>query len=149
MNTFKKTEQLLYNYKKFQRSMQYKKDYIKFLKENGMQEISKNFVGTRIPDNEKDKADLLDELIAKLQQDVLYIEKHLKFIDFALDEIRDDTYFTLIELKYFQGKSMEFIAEYYDVSVKTIYNQRDRLIHILRKYLFAEDVLSDFFARRD
>jgi predicted DNA-binding protein YlxM (UPF0122 family) len=129
--------------------MQYKKDYIKFLKENGMQEISKNFVGTKTPDNSKDETDLLDELISKLQQDVLYIEKHLKFIEIALDNVRDDTYFTLIELKYFKGKSMEFIAEYYDVSVKTIYNQRDRLIHILRKYLFAEDVISDFFQRRD
>ena len=128
--------------------MQYKKDYIKFLKENGMQEISKNFVGIRIPDNDKDKTDLLDELIAKLQQDVLYIEKHLKFIEIALDNVRDDTYFTLIELKYFNGKSMEFIAEYFDVSVKTIYNQRDRLINILRKYLFAEDVIYDFFQRR-
>lgn len=146
MNNFKKTEQLLYNYTRFKKTLKYKKDYIKFLKENGLQETSKNFVGTKKHESNKDKIDILDELITKLEKDIAYIEKHINFINLALDNIRDDTYYPLIELKYFQGKTMEYIAEFFNISVTTTYKQRDRLINIVKNILFAEDAIKEIFS---
>lgn len=146
MNNFKKTEQLLYNYTRFKKTLKYKKDYIKFLKENGLQETSKNFVGTKKPENNKDKTDILDDLITKLEKDITYIEKHINFINLALENIRDDTYYPLIDLKYFHGKTMEYIAEFFNISVTTTYKQRDRLINIVKNILFAEDAIKEIFS---
>lgn len=143
MNNFKKTEQLLYNYTRFKKTIKYKKDYINFLKENGLQETNKSFVGTKKPEDNRDNYDRLDDLIKDLERDIINIEKHVKFIDFCLYNIRSDNYYPLIELKYFQGKTMEFIAEFFDISVPTAYKQRDRLINILKSFLFSADVLEE------
>ena len=67
---------------------------------------------------------------------VLQIEK-------ALDGIRDEPYFELIELKYFRGWTHEKIAEHFDVDEKAIRYQRKKLIEQLRPVIFSDEFIRE------
>ena len=41
---------------------------------------------------------------------------------------------------------MEYIAEFFDISVTTTYKHRDRLINIMKNILFTEDTLKEIFS---
>lgn len=145
MSSYKKTERLLYNYNKFKKSIEYENEYINFIQENGLQEKSKNFVGIKIIIENKDRAEILEDLIKEATKRIIFTQKCIDFIDLALKNIEDDEYYELIKLKYFDRKSMEYIAEYFDTSVQTVYKHKTRLLKSLHSFLFAEDVLKALF----
>lgn len=64
-------------------------------------------------------------------------------IENAIDVIRDEPYFELIELKYFNGWTHEKIAEYFDVDEKTIRYQRKKLIERLRPIIFSDEFIRE------
>lgn len=70
-------------------------------------------------------------------------KRFVDLIDRALDRIRDDQYFELIELKYFKGLTHEQIAEYFDVDEKTIRYQRTKLIERLRPIIFSDEFIRE------
>ena len=145
MSNYSKTEKLLFNYNKFKKSIEYENEYIAFLKNNGLQEKSKNFVGIRLVLDNKDKSEILEDMIKEASKRILFTQKCIDFIDLALKNINDDEYFEIIQLRYFDRKTMEYIAEYFDTSVQTIYKHRNRLLKTLHSFLFAEDVLKGIF----
>lgn len=69
----------------------------------------------------------------------------VKMIGDALEDISDDPYFQIIELKYFNGWTHEQIAEYFDVQPAAISKQRKRLINRLRGILFSDDFISELY----
>lgn len=71
--------------------------------------------------------------------------KFVKMIGDVLEDISDDPYFQIIELKYFNGWTHEQIAEYFDVQPAAISKQRKRLINRLRGILFSDDFISELY----
>lgn len=49
-------------------------------------------------------------------------------ISYALNQLSDDPYIDIIFLQYRDGKTLEWIAEYMDVEVRTILRNKKRLI---------------------
>lgn len=78
-------------------------------------------------------------------EDQPYTRKLIKIIDAALDEIRDDIYFDIIPLLYFQKKTREYVAEYYNTSEKTVTRNKNRLINKLKTRFFSDDVIFELF----
>ena len=67
----------------------------------------------------------------------------IRMIDDALESISDDPYFEIIPMKYFDGKTHEQIAEYFDVQPAAISKQRKRLINKLRPLIFPNEYISE------
>lgn len=65
----------------------------------------------------------------------------------ALDKIRQDEYFGVIESKYFDGMTIFDISEIYDCKQQTISKNRNRLVKILANELFPDDVLKEILER--
>lgn len=63
-------------------------------------------------------------------------------LDKALQELSDDEYYEIIPLIYFEHRSREYIAEYFDVSVTTISRQKKRLINNLSILLYPNDFIN-------
>ena len=63
----------------------------------------------------------------------------------ALNRIRDDPYYEIIELKYFEHWTHEKIAEYFDVDVSVISKRRTKLINQLRPIIFSDDFIRELF----
>ena len=66
-------------------------------------------------------------------------------IQAALQELEDDEYYDIIPMVYFEGCTREEIAEYFDVSVKTISRNKVRLVNELKLRLFSDDVIFELF----
>lgn len=63
----------------------------------------------------------------------------------ALNRVRDDPYYQIIELKYFEHWTHERIAEYFDVDVSVISKRRTKLINQLRPIIFSDDFIHELF----
>lgn len=71
--------------------------------------------------------------------------KLVKKIEIALDEIKDDIYYEIIPMIYFDNETREYIAEYFNTSTKTITRNKNRLINVLKLRLFSDDVIFELF----
>lgn len=72
-------------------------------------------------------------------------EAFVKIIDAALDEIAGDEYFEIIPMIYFENRSREEIAEFFNVTATTISRNKTRLIDKLKIYIFADEVVRELF----
>ncbi len=71
--------------------------------------------------------------------------KYVEMIEKALQEIKDDEYFEIIPLRYFENKSREQVAEYFDVSTTTITRHQRELLERLSVLIFSDDVIYELF----
>ena len=72
-------------------------------------------------------------------------KKIVQKIEQALDEIKDDFYFDVIPMIFFQNCTREYVAEFFDTSTKTITRNKNRLVNQLKLRLFSDDVIFELF----
>lgn len=89
--------------------------------------------------------ELLHNYNAFKKSDQPYTIKFVKKIDAALETIKNDIYFEIIPMCYFDHKTREAIAEYFDTTVTTISRNKTRLINKIKSILFSDDVIYELF----
>ncbi len=72
-------------------------------------------------------------------------KKFVDIVDRALTEIQDDLYYEIITMAYFEKKSRETIAEYFDTTPTTISRNKRRLVEKLQYLIFADDTISELW----
>lgn len=70
-------------------------------------------------------------------------QKLINLIDEALKTIEHDPYYSVIEMIYFEHKTREEIAEFYDCEVRTITRNKTRLINKLKLILFSDESIEE------
>lgn len=73
-------------------------------------------------------------------------KKLLLRINEAMGTIKDDPYYELIRLIYFEGRSREEAADYFDTSVTTISRNKTRLINKIKCVLFSDDFILELYS---
>ena len=70
------------------------------------------------------------QAILKIVDDKLnmYFDDKSDSVSYALHQLSDDTYIDIIYLQYRDSKTLEWVAEYYNVDVSTIKRNKKRLI---------------------
>lgn len=89
--------------------------------------------------------ELLRNYNAFIESDQPYTQKLVKKIDEALDNIKDDIYYEIIPMVYFDGETRETVAEYFDTTVTTISRNKNRLVNKLKVRLCSDDVIYELF----
>lgn len=74
-----------------------------------------------------------------------YTEKLVEAVETALDTIRCDPYFDIINRFYFNRQSRDFIAQAYGTSVTTISRNKTRLLKELTPLIFSDEVIFEIF----
>lgn len=144
ISPYQKTEQLLYNYKNFKQVIEEKQNHISFIKEIGVQNKSKDI--TKFSGNSQFySTDKAEEQIESLEYSIILTKQYIQIIDDALCKIDNDPYYDLIQLKYFENKTREELAEYFDVDVATVSRNKSRLINKLKIYIFPDEAIADIF----
>lgn len=144
---FQKTESLLYNYPKFQNVLKSKLEDIEMIKNEGVSKRSKSFIqwsSNNSFDNSNEYEKSLDA-IEKIKASIVQIESYIYQIDTALTSINDDPYYEVITMNYFEGLTREYVAEYFDVDVRTITRNKTRLVNLLQIRLFSDEYLDELF----
>lgn len=100
-------------------------------------------------DNRKSAFEKIEELLYSYQSfkdsDQPYTQKLVSKIDAALDSIKDDIYYEIIPMVYFENETREVIAGYYNTTVTTVSRNKTRLINKLKLMLFSDDVIYELF----
>jgi DNA-directed RNA polymerase specialized sigma subunit len=144
---FQKTEQLLYNYQSFKAVISDKEEQIKNIIDNGRPQRSKSIINFSPALN----AEYLSELekdenkIEQIQNSIAITKHYIAIVDRELEKLSHDYYYDLIRLLYFEGKTQDEAAEYYNCSQRTIWRNKQRLINKLRVMLFSDDVIKELF----
>lgn len=68
-------------------------------------------------------------------------------MDKALKKIENDEYCDVINMRYFEGKTINEISEFYDCKYQNISKKRNKLMKILASELFPEDVLNEILQK--
>ena len=137
---FQKTEKLLYSYPNLLKALEQKDQDIKFIQENGVQEKSKSIVfysTNRGNAGNEQYIEILESYKASKERTERLINK----IDRALSDIKDDSYYYIIESKYFLIMSNTDIEEQFAVSDRTVRRHKNRLINKIQVILFGADAL--------
>ncbi len=140
MPYYKRVELLLYNYENLKEAVKQKEDAIAELDKYGLPERSKSIVMYSSAGGSS-QADRYSELKEKYKIEKMETERDLKRIDNALDKIRDDKYFGIIQYKYLNEDKEkittdEELAQKFNKERITIIRNRKRLINKLVTILF-------------
>ncbi len=144
LSYYKKVEILLYNHNNLQEAIKQKEEDIENLEKYGLKEKSCSVVVYSSAGGNPE-ADRYLELKNRYIIEKLEIERGLKRIDNALDKIRKDSYFDIIQLKYLNSEeervqSDDEVSELLNKNRKTITKNKKRLINKLVTILFPQNI---------
>jgi len=147
-SAFQKTEILLYNYKNFNDAIKEKKLQVKEVKVYGIKEKSKSITSFSSGNSFtiKDEDEKIEDKIEQLESSILITKNLISVIDKALEKLHDDQYYKIIKLKYFDKKRSEEIAEYFNIDISTVSRNKNRLINVLKIYLFSDEAITEMFS---
>lgn len=79
--------------------------------------------------------------ILNLKQKIIRDETEIKEVDAALETVKNDEYFSIIDLKYFQNLKHEEIAEMLECDTSTIGRNKGRMVNHMALVLYGSDAL--------
>ena len=150
LNTYQKTEQILYNYNNFKNVVKDKQEMIEQIKQVGISKTSCSFLpmpqdtGFKYMPSEQEKN---DAAIAELESSIAVTSNFIKLIDNALKTIKGDPYYKVIEKCYFEGKKHYVVSKEWATPINetTVGRNKNRLVKKLSIYLFSDDVIKELY----
>ena len=142
LTPFQKTEKLLSELSLLKGAIDSKNMLIEDLKKEGIS-IQKRDTGVNAQSSKVYLSELekVENRIEKLQEEITRIENVVNMVERALDTIRNDKYYNIIEMKYFEDLTFENIAEKLNISVRTAKRHKNFMIRQLQIIIFSDDVL--------
>jgi len=144
LTPFQKTEKLLSELSLLKGAIDSKNMLIEDLKKEGIS-IQKKETGVNVQASKVYLSELekVENKIEKLEEEIARIENVVNMVERALDTIRNDKYYKIIEMKYFDDMTFEYIAENLDISERTAKRHKNYMIRQLQLIIFSDDVLKN------
>lgn len=73
-------------------------------------------------------------------------DKFIERLDKALKTLENDPYYDVIPMIYFENKTREQVAEYFDTTATTISRHKVRLINKITPILFSDETIIELFS---
>ena len=144
LTPFQKTEKLLSELALLKGAIDSKNMLIEDLKKEGIS-IQKRETGVNVQSSKIYLSELekVENRIEKLQEEIVRIENVVNMVERALDTIRNNKYYDIIEMKYFDDLTFEHISEKLDISVITAKRYKNKMIRQLQLVIFSDDVIKN------
>ncbi|EKQ57053.1 MULTISPECIES: hypothetical protein [unclassified Clostridium] len=145
LSYYKRVELLLYNYENLKDAVKQKDEDIQHIEKHGLPQSSGSIVVYQTAGGGISPEDRYLQLIEKYKAEKIETQRDLTRIENALDKIRDDKYFDIIQLKYLnlqkdKLETDEKIAERLEKDQSTVTRNRKRLMNKLITILFPESI---------
>ena len=144
LTPFQKTEKLLSELSLLKGAVDAKNMLISDLKKDGIL-IQKKEVGVNVQASKTYLSELekIENRIESLEAEIKRIQNVIDMVERALNAIKNNKYFKIIELKYFDDMTFEYISEIMGISIVTAKRHKNIMIRQLQLILFSNDVLGD------
>ena len=142
LNSYQKTELLLRNYKHFKNVIINKDKKIAEIRAEGI--VKKGHSGeTKGSFTYVSELERIEDKIERFERKLIKMMDSIEMLEKALEKIKKDEYYEIIELYYFENKSRMEISEELCVDPATVSRNRKRLIDILKVDIFPDDFLDE------
>ena len=144
LTPFQKTEKLLSELSLLKGAIDSKNMLIEDLKKEGIS-IQKRETGVNVQSSKVYLSELekVENRIEKLKEEIVRIENVVNMVERALGTIRNNKYYDIIEMKYFDDLTFEHISEKLDISVITAKRYKNKMIRQLQLVIFSDDVIKN------
>ena len=146
-SAYQRCEQLLYNYRNFQKIVQERKQKIEDIKQYGVPQRSQLFVGGNPGGSGnheyKFEEEKVQDAIYAIEKSMESIVQALNLIDEGLQALSSDPYYKILEMRYFEGRTQEDIAAYFSCTQPNVTYHKTRLVKELSIRLFPEKVIKE------
>lgn len=147
-SSFKSTEKMLYSLNVLPEAIKLIKDEIKQLEEE-LEDIPRPTAKSNtLVLNERESTyvygnETLQTRISELKQIVVKANSQIRIVNQALNMIKNDKYYNIIPMYYFDNITIEKIAEECDWAVGTVSKHKKRLMNELKIYIFPDTFLNE------
>nr|DAK36122.1 MAG TPA: RNA polymerase sigma factor [Caudoviricetes sp.] len=144
LTPFQKTEKLLSELSLLKGAIDSKNMLIEDLKKEGIS-IQKKETGVNVQASKVYLSELekVENKIEKLEEEIARIGNVVNMVERALDTIKNDKYYKIIEMKYFDELTFEHISEKLNISVITAKRYKNKMIRQLQLVIFSDDVIKN------
>ena len=144
LTPFQKTEKLLSELSLLKGAIDSKNMLIEDLKKEGIL-IQKRETGVNVQSSKVYLSELekVENRIENLQEEITRIENVVNMVERALGTIRNNKYYDIIEMKYFDDLTFEHISEKLNISVITAKRYKNKMIRQLQLVIFSDDVIKN------
>ena len=144
LTPFQKSEKLLSELSLLKGAVDSKNMLIEDLKKEGIS-IQKRETGVNVQSSKVYLSELekVENRIEKLKEEIVRIENVVNMVERALGTIRNNKYYDIIEMKYFDDLTFEHISEKLDISVITAKRYKNKMIRQLQLVIFSDDVIKN------
>ena len=144
---YQKTEQLLYNYRGFKRIIHERMEEIETIRMYGIPKRSGSIVEYSSRSGSVQglvlEEESVDSAIANVQASVQGTVQAIALIDKCMAQLRNDPYYEILEMRYFDGRTQEDIASEFGCSQFTISTNKTRLVKELSLRLFPNQAINE------
>lgn len=137
MNNIDKTRELLKNYRRFKSVLIDKKKLIDEIQQFGVPSKSAS-ISIFSNNSSEFKPDMKEEYINTLLYQVSSLERHIRAIDRALEAVKDDRYYRIIEYRYFKNLTYTQISDIFCLDRSNVCRNDKRLVKEMSKYIFLD-----------
>jgi DNA-directed RNA polymerase specialized sigma subunit len=142
---YQKTEQLLFNYNNFKRIVEERKQEIADIRKYGAPSKSAMSGGERVQTSRTVQGIVLPEesvenAVRTVQASVQGTVQAIALIDKCMAALKNDPYYDVLPMRYFEGRTLEDIGVYFGVDHTTISRNKNRLVKELAMRLFPDEV---------
>ena len=146
---YAKTETLLFNYNGFKRVVEERKQEIADLRKYGVPgksatansgtrvQTSRTNVGIVLPE------DAVEDAVRTVQASVQDTVQVIALIDKCMAALKNDMYYDILPMRYFEGRTLEDIGVYFGCDHSTISRNKSRLVRELAMRLFPDEVAKE------
>lgn len=148
-SAYAKTEQLLYNYRGFQKIVREREAEIEDIRKYGVPKKGGVVVeyggggsgtvrGIVLPE------ETVEAAVANVERSVQSTRQAIALIDKALEGLKTDPYYCILEMRYFDGRTQEDIAVSLKCTQSTVSANKGRLVRELSMRLFPDQVVKEY-----
>jgi hypothetical protein len=146
---YQKTEQLLYNYNGFKRIIREKEQEIADLQRYGVPQSCavREFVQKgNVPQGIVLDEESVEQAVQNVQRSVQGTVQVVSLIDKCMAALKNDPWYKILEMRYFEGRTQEDIAIRFNTTQKTISINKSRLVKELAMRLFPDQVANEMMS---
>ena len=85
----------------------------------------------------------MENRIEKLKDEIDRLARVVEMTEKALETIKNSKYYKIIEMRYFDDMTLEFISENLGIGVTTIKRHKNMLIRQLQIIIFSDEVIKN------
>jgi DNA-directed RNA polymerase specialized sigma subunit len=146
-SAYAKTETLLYNYTNFKKIIAERMVEIEEIKRYGVRKdmsVQEYVQKGGMPHGLVLEEESVEAAVRKINFSIKPVVETIRLLDDSMSKLKSDPYYCILEQRYFEGRTQEYIALKLNCTQAAVSQNKSRLVRELSMWLFPSEVITEF-----